>query len=646
MNVSSRSSAPRLPRRLGRSVTSVALVIAACAAVTALPGEPEALATPSACVLDITDVIGWWRGEDDLVGEVGPALAGTATFADALVGRGLVLDRSDLSTTSLTPVTDAVSVEAWVRPIDTGVTQTVVSRWDFPSTDDSARSFALFLSPGGGLTWTTDETSARRPVELQASAPQLFDGNFHHMAATWNTSTFDVYVDAVLIASAPSQGGVLNAADSTPIRLGSKSGLGDPLFFSGAVDEATVWRKALSATEIATIVSAGFEGKCSFIPVEKTKLLPTGGTGNSWFGFSVDVDGTSVITGAPLASSPATFSGAAYVFTPGPSGWTQQAKLVPADFAQLDQFGYSVAISGDTAVVGSYGNNGGGTDSGAVYVFVRSGVTWSQQAKLLSNDIAAGDGFGYSVAVSGDTLVVGAPADDDVGSNSGSAYVFTRSGTVWTQQGKLTASDAASADNYGVSVALSGDTVVIGASGDDDVVGINVGAAYVATRTAGVWSEQAKFVPADPAADDQFGTAVGVAGDAALIGAPLDDDAGGESGSAYVFVRSGSGWTQSAKLTAADAASGDRFGISAAIKAGRLVIGAAYDSGTLSQSGSAYVFDGSGATWLELTKLEPADPGTGDRFGFSVAISGDIVVGAYLNDDLGGNSGSVYVFSS
>ena len=191
----------------------------------------------------------------------------------------------------------------------------------------------------------------------------------------------------------------MNAAPDTQFRLGSSFGPGHPFYFTGTLDEPTVFPRALSAAEVSAIYTAGANGKC-----------------------------------APSV--------------PG----AQQAKLTAADPAPDDWFGRSVAIDGQTAVVGSVGDDNVGTDSGSAYVFTRSGATWTQEAKLTASDAAGSDNFGFSVAVSGDTAVVGAFGDDDRGLNSGSAYVFTRTGTTWTQQAKLTASDGAQFDNFGRAV--------------------------------------------------------------------------------------------------------------------------------------------------------------------------------------------------
>ena len=260
--------------------------------------------------------------------------------------------------------------------------------------------------------------------------------------------------------------------------------------------------------------------------------------------------------------------------------------------------------------------------------------------KLLADDGAASDWFGASgsVSVSGDTAVIGAVGDDDKGSGSGSAYVFMRAADgAWSQQAKLTADDGAEGDWFGHSAAVDGDTAVIGAVRDND--GDFSGSAYVFVRAAdGAWRQQAKLTAADSAAWDYFGMSVAVNGGTAVIGADHDDDRGSNAGSAYVFVRGTNGrWSQQAKLTAPDGTAENRFGGSVSASGGTTVIGA---------SGSAYVFvRAADGTWMQQAKLTASDGAAGDSFGSSVSVSGGTaVIGAYEDDDKGEDSGSAYVF--
>ena len=385
----------------------------------------------------------------------------------------------------------------------------------------------------------------------------------------------------------------------------------------------------------------------SAIPAEVTTLVTDEGTADGFFGFSTALAGDTAVIGAQGDNDNGDGAGAAYVFNLTSTGWSQQAKLTAEDGAVDDGFGGSVALSGEIALIGARGDDDNGDSSGAAYVFTRSGSGWSQQAKLTAADGAAGAEFGYSVALSGDTAIIGAARDDEQGEDSGSVYVFTRSGTDWSQVAKLTAADGAKGDVFGISVAVSGDTAVIGADLDDDK-GENSGSVYVFTRSNGEWSQQAKLTAADGEAVDIFGVRVAISGDTALIAARRDDhDVNGvDSGSAYVFVRSGTSWTQQAKLTAEDAEAGDMFGYNVAVSADTAVITAAMDDDKDLNSGAAYVFTRSGHDWRQQTKLTASDGAADDVFGWSVALSGDTaVVGAPTSIFVSaGDSGSAYVF--
>ena len=374
-----------------------------------------------------------------------------------------------------------------------------------------------------------------------------------------------------------------------------------------------------------------------FQVAQSAKLIPSDGAADDWFGRSVAVDGDTAVAGAVLDADHGAESGSAYVFTREFGVWRQSAKLTASDGAAGDRFGYSVAVDGDTAVAGAFGDADNGSASGSAYVFTRESGVWRQSAKLTATDGARGDYFGWSVAVDGDTAVVGALFDDDNGSQSGAAYVFTRESGVWSQSAKLTASNGAAGDYFGQSVAVDGDTAVAGAWRDADN-GSDSGSAYVFTRESGVWSQSAKLTASNGARGDRFGWSVAVDGDTAVAGA--------ESGAAYVFTRESGVWRQSAKLTASDGAAGDNFGQSVAVDGDTAVAGAYLDDDHGSESGAAYVFTRESGVWRQSAKLTATDGVRGDRFGWSVAVDGDTAVaGAYLDDDHGPESGSAYVFT-
>ena len=440
------------------------------------------------------------------------------------------------------------------------------------------------------------------------------------------------------------------------------------------------------------------------------------------FGVSVAVSGDTVVVGAweedsgttGVNSTPnenAADAGAAYVFVRSGTRWSQQAYLKASNAGASDNFGRSVAVSGDTVVVGAYGEDSSSTgvnstpnenasDAGAAYVFVRSGTNWSQQAYLKASNTGEADQFGFSVAISGDTAIVGANAEDSstTGVNSipdenarsaGAAYVFVRNGTNWLQQAYLKANNTGASDVFGGAVAVSGDTVVVGAYGEDSSsTGVNstpnenasgAGAAYVFVRSGTNWSQQGYFKASNTGTGYGFGYSVGVSGDTVVVGAywesssttgvnstPNENAPG--AGAAYVFVRSGTNWTQQSYLKASNTGAYDYFALSVAVEGDTVVIGAySEDSGTAGvnstpnegapDAGAAYVFTRSGTTWGQKGYLKASNTGAIDSFGYSVGVSGDmVVVGSYLEDsstmsvnstpdELATDAGAVYVFT-
>jgi hypothetical protein len=380
---------------------------------------------------------------------------------------------------------------------------------------------------------------------------------------------------------------------------------------------------------------------------QRDKLIPMDAQNFAEFGSSVGISGDSLFVGAARHDVGANEDqGVAYVFRVLSSGWSQEGTAVASDGSANDNLGYSVAISGDFAVVGSYRDDiGGNTDQGSAYIFVRNGGTWTQQQQLLAADGAANDSFGFRVAISRDTAVIGAHLNDVGGNaNQGSVYVFVRSGAVWTQQQQLTASDGLANDLFGYGVAISGDRVVVGARADSIGGNVAQGSAYIFTRAGTQWSETAKLIASGGAASDFFGSSVSISGDIVVAGAPNRNSA---QGAAYVFIRSGGSWIQQQQLLAADGAASDLFGSNVDVSGETAIVGAHADdvNGVVDQ-GSAYVFVRNGTVWTQQQRLTASDSAASDNFGFSIALEGDTaVVGAYRND-VGANvdQGSAYVF--
>lgn len=402
--------------------------------------------------------------------------------------------------------------------------------------------------------------------------------------------------------------------------------------------------------------------------LEQRKLTASDAVMADIFGWSVAVssDGNTLAASAIYDdNSGGTNAGSVYVFTRSGTTWTQEARIQAVDAAAYDYFGTSVALSanGNTLAVGAQGeDNLGGVDAGSAYVFVRSGTSWSQQAKVQPADSAASDNFGIRVALSddGNTLAVGSNQDDNSGgTNAGSAYVFVRSGTTWAQQARLQASDAAAGDNFGFSIALSadGNTLATGAYLDDNSGGADAGSVYVFIRSGTTWAEQAKLQASDAAAGDSFGSSVALSADGSTlaVGSVYDDNAGGtNAGSAYVFTRSGLAWTEQSRLQASDPAANDEFSatsVSLSDNGNVLAVGSYKDDTPLgvTDGGGCYVFVRSGSAWTQQARLQASNPQAADAFGNSVALSADgntLAVGAYLDTTSATQTGSVSVFTT
>ena len=378
--------------------------------------------------------------------------------------------------------------------------------------------------------------------------------------------------------------------------------------------------------------------------VEDDKLIASDGVVNDCFGYSVSIDGDYAIIGAPGELYGYGGCGFAYVFKREGTTWIEEAKLLASDGEGGDCFGRSVSIDGDYAIIGAIFDDDSGTDSGSAYVFKREGTAWIEEAKLLASDGEGYDEFGCSVSIDGDYAIVGAHMHWNVGDIFGSAYVFKRSGTSWTEQAKLLPLDGAQGDFFGGSVSIDGDNAIIGAYGDS-ANGFYSGSAYVFTRAGTIWTKEQRLLASDGAAEDFFGSSVSIDGDNAIIGAPYDDDNGYDSGSAYVFTRSGTVWTQQAKLIASVGYGEDSFGFSVSIRDNYAMIGAPGDGDNGFDSGSIYVFTRDGTIWTEEQILLASDGAAYDYFGLSISIDGDYaIIGAPGDKDNGLDSGSAYIF--
>ncbi|MCD4750143.1 MAG: PQQ-binding-like beta-propeller repeat protein [Thermoanaerobaculales bacterium] len=385
-----------------------------------------------------------------------------------------------------------------------------------------------------------------------------------------------------------------------------------------------------------------------------------GGTNHS----GVAIDGDTAIIGAYNNDDQGSASGSAYIFersNDGSGQWSQEKKILQSSGASTDRFGLSVSVSGDTAVVGAYGHDAAASGAGAAYVFQKDHGApdeWGEVKKLLAGDAQASDFFGYSVAVDGDIAVVGAYGEDGPGFSSGAAYIFSRNEgdpDNWGEVAKIVADDGAGSDYFGWAVAVSGTTAVVGAKGHDTQGLSSAGAAYVFERDgSGDWLQVKKLTASDPSADDAFGEAVAIDNDIIVIGASGWDSPFVGSivniGQVYVFERNSGGpdnWAQTASFANGWAAGNDRFGYALGLSGSQLVVGAYGHDWPASGSGAVFVFRRSAisGTWTTLARVSPSGAESNDAVGRSCAISGSTVLaGAYGDDDMGLSAGAAYIF--
>jgi len=379
--------------------------------------------------------------------------------------------------------------------------------------------------------------------------------------------------------------------------------------------------------------------------VNEQKLTARDGAADVFFGTSVAVSGSTVVVGAPFDS----VGGSAYVFNRQGRSWVETQKLTASDETGSELFGSSVAISGSTIVVGAQTDQIGDNPSqGSAYVFNRHGGSWVEIQRLTASDGETNDLFGNAVAISGSTILVnaiGRGLGGDVG--QGSVYVFNHQGGSWVETQKLIVSDGAAGDQFGWSVAVSGSTIVVGAPFADDVGTLGQGSAFVFNRQGGSWVETQKLTASDGATGDHFGWSVATAGSTIVVSAVSNRISDLFSrGAAYVFNRHGMSWDETQKLSASDETINNFFGWSVAISGSTIVAGAIFNIAGVTNHGAAYVFNRQGGSWVETQKLAASDGAANDRFGWSVSVSDSTVVVGAPNADIDNNmdQGAAYVF--
>jgi len=375
------------------------------------------------------------------------------------------------------------------------------------------------------------------------------------------------------------------------------------------------------------------------------KPLASDAEAGDQFGRSVDISGDYAIVGAEAEATGGSYTGAAYIFqSTGIDSWDSGTKIRAPDHETGDYFGASVAINGDYAIVGAILEDEGGSGAGAAYIFYRTGLNmWDDGTKIVALDAQADEEFGTSVAISGEYAIVGVSRESTGGSFAGAAYIFHRTGqNSWDSGIKIMASDAQADDRFGHTVAISGDYAIVGAYQE------GIGKAYVFHRTGlNSWDAGANIIAPDAQAGDFFGVSVGIANDYVVVGANREDEGGSDAGAAYIFYRTGlNSWDSGTKIIAPDAEIDDYFGRAVGINGDYVIAGAFREDAGGNDAGAAYIFHRTGEnSWDSGVKLVAPGAQASDMFGFSVAISSaHALIGAHGDDTGGGGAGAGYIF--
>lgn len=379
--------------------------------------------------------------------------------------------------------------------------------------------------------------------------------------------------------------------------------------------------------------------ECDLAPINNT-LVPTHTSDDARFGWSLDVDGDRAIVGALLDDEAAPDAGAVFIYGLDNGTWTEEVKLTAWDATATDRFGHAVAIDENWAAVGVPDRDDAGTGSGAVYVFRRAEDTWTLHAKIVADDAAGYAMFGYAVAIDGDLMAIGAPGSNAANYWGGLVYIYRWDGSTWQPEWTYHASETNSFDALGSAVAVSGDTVLVGAPGNDRFQSEG-GAVYVLRGDGATWSKEWTLYAVGGDRYGRFGQSVAIQGDRAVVGAPGDDPAGDSVGAIYTFQRSVNTWTGGARHEAVDGATGDLFGSSVAMDGTDMVIAAPGDDDAGSRAGAAYTYTLDGSQWSATGKLVAEQADSHDRAGTAIACGNQA---AWIGAPGSNGQGVVYRF--
>ncbi|MFN5418280.1 MAG: T9SS type A sorting domain-containing protein [Flavobacteriia bacterium] len=373
------------------------------------------------------------------------------------------------------------------------------------------------------------------------------------------------------------------------------------------------------------------------------KHIPVNGFDYKRFGESVSMWGNKAVVGSTAAGLGS--SGSVSVMEFDGSVWIERQELYSDQLYGMDEYAYDVDINENKIIVSAfYDINNNGDNVGSVYIYEYDGNSWSQQAKLYAPDGVNGDLFGISVAIEGDYAIIGAKHVSNLAYHDGAVYVYHFQNNLWNFEAKLTANDAALDNTFGTSLDLNQNSLVIGSRFSDENA-YNTGSAYVFEKTGNTWTQTAKLIASDASEFALFGNEVAISGDKIIVGSYWNDNSLGEhAGAAYIFEYDGLNWQEKAKLTASDGLAEDRFGHAVALFENKAIVSA---SDLFTGKGASYIFEYNGVEWIETKKILPSDVEESDYFGESVSIYGDFaIVGSIYDNNSFIRNGSVYFLST
>lgn len=503
---------------------------------------------------------------------------------------------------------------------------------------------SILIAHGSTPLTFTPSTVDQIALHINLSSPPCGAENLSRITAVLCTSCPDV--PPMVGVSTTTPGASLDVNGEIRIGMTGRSPAAGTIRWNDTTSDF----EGYNGTTWVSLTQSSQSGQWGTLPIsdvhEDEQLIGSMGSAGDQCGWSVSIDGNYAIVGTPFSNEGSnTQQGAAYIYFNNGNTWIEQERITASDGDWEDSFGYAVSIDGDYAMIGAAGD---GNFQGSAYIFHRTNGNWTQQAKLTANDGEALDYFGYSVSISESYAIVGAVFDNIGGNiNQGSAYMYVREGSTWSQQAKLTSSDGAGGDYFGRAVSIDGEYAVVGS--ERATVGmVRTGAAYVFQQSGSTWSQQAKLIANDGEALDYFGYAVDISDNTVIIGAIGDDyDSNDQRGSAYIFERFINTWSQEAKLIIQDGGSDDYFGTTVSIRDDYAVVGLQNNPSGIVLSGDAYIFKKSGDNWNEKVKLSGSDEYGPQEFGSSVSISSSHIIVGSPGKTVGANvgQGAAYIFS-